>query len=140
MSGFEIVGVILGSLPLVIEGCKIASPYLERTAFWFKFRTSFPDMLKDLEEALYQSRQNVKWLLAPLSLDGQTLEHILKDVAPANGSWCDPEFQGRLRERLGHSDFVFLLSKFERVWEIVQVLRGLLVPIEDGKVRSFFLF
>lgn len=49
MSGFEIIGVVLGTFPLLISGAKGIRRVVEGTEQSWKFNTEFEDFIEDVE-------------------------------------------------------------------------------------------
>ncbi|KAL6353689.1 hypothetical protein LRP88_13002 [Fusarium phalaenopsidis] len=130
MSRFEVAGVVLGALPLLMGGAKLFKSHLEKCSVWWKFRETFEGMVGSIEDQMIAYRQNVKFLLRPLALSAKTEFSLLNDRPPS--LWYDTTTQATLRERIGHDEFAWLISKFRRLDEIVQEVSSLL-PIRDGK-------
>jgi hypothetical protein len=133
MSGFEIAGVVLGALPLLLEGAKISKSYFERCRGWWYFRNTFEEMINSIEDGLIAHRQNMELLLQPLNLDAMTESRLLGD-GPLSPDWHDPGIQASLRTRIGHEHFPWMIGKLRRLDEIIESVSSVL-PIRNGKVR-----
>lgn len=133
MSGFEIAGVVLGALPLLLEGAKFSKSYFERCRGWWYFRNTFEQMISSIEDGMIAHRQNMELLLQPLDLDAVTESGLLSD-GPLSPGWHDPHIQASLRMRVGHEHFPWLIGKFRRLDEIIRMVSSVL-PIRNAKVR-----
>ncbi|KAH8424890.1 uncharacterized protein LDX57_002635 [Aspergillus melleus] len=130
MSGFEVVGVILGVLPLVLKAGK--ELYLGGGLLkdWWRYEQTFNDFINDIDYEYYRLEALVRTLLNPLPIPDDRIELLLQ----ANGEcWMDSTLQQELRERLGDNYIRFMQTledlKFV-VFEMIEIL-----PIEDGKVN-----
>ncbi|KAK4193991.1 hypothetical protein QBC40DRAFT_189235 [Triangularia verruculosa] len=113
MSGIEVVGLVLGAFPLIIEGGKLLRSYLEKTEFWLKFASRFPAMVASIEDEMVLFRQNLELVLRPLALDTDTEAKLLDDSRLTE--WEDPILQSLLRSRIGHDKFPWFMEKLCRM-------------------------
>ncbi|KAF3804198.1 hypothetical protein GCG54_00000548 [Colletotrichum gloeosporioides] len=123
MAGLEVVGVVLGAIPLLIEAGKQA----ERLEFYWMFRDKFPPLLRSIHDQMMAYRQNIKFLLGPLNLD-LDLTASLVDFPERSGMWRNPKFRQVLYGRFGNDEYElnWLIQRTERINEIIQDLAGIL--------------
>jgi hypothetical protein len=133
MSGFEIVGVVLGGLPLVIEATKGLESYLKGIKVAWLFRRHFKEFVRAimLEEIFFI--QNLDLLLLPLDLSDRERQS-LKDSQTSN-FWHHPDVADKIRQH--HKDSlsicVHLLRELDgSLAELYKIL-----PIKDGKASVF---
>jgi hypothetical protein len=131
MSGFEIAGAVLASLPILIEAGKGLSPMLGKPMLW-RFRAAFTKMLGCIEDELVAFRQTVRFLLQPLHLDAAT-EQSLLSTTTRSSLWKDSKLQSALEARIGTDDYGWFMAKLHLLDGIVLKLIAIL-PITDGKV------
>lgn len=126
MSGLEIVGIILGILPVLEKAAK-ASKVAEKVSFFRSFRSKFNDFLASILAALISYRQNIKFLLGPLGLEPEVVAELV-DGPDKLGTWADPGFQSRLKSRFGDDEKLFgwLIGQLIEVKTIIDDLNTLL--------------
>jgi hypothetical protein len=132
MSGFEIVGVVLGALPLVIEAAKGLESYLNGIKAAWLFRRHFKEFIRaiTIEEIFFI--QNLDLLLAPLDLSDRERQS-LKDSQTSN-LWHHPDILDKIRQH--HKEALPVCTRLLR--ELDDSLNELykVLPIKNGKVSS----
>ena len=116
MSGFEIVGVILGLVPIVtgsIEHCRSRNDMRDLRQLERSFKTQRNIFENTIEE-----------LLSPLLTDVQ-LARLLED--PNNTSWQDTNLSAKLEEHLG-GDYQSFKEIVEDVKMMIHELQNILKP------------
>src|SRR5438477_525694 len=116
MSGFEVAGAVLGSLPLIISALEHYSDGV-RLKIWRTIRAQLMwlqvSAIKNMQkyEAVFEYlhasfvtslaiyRNSCEELLSPLALPDSKLYDLLEKTD--GGSWEDPELNTSLRNRLG---------------------------------------
>lgn len=98
MSGFEVVGVVLGAIPLVISGLE----HYAHGAATLKAMHDYEDVIDTLSTSLTTSftiyRSSCEELLGPLML----ADNVLTDLLESRGNnWSDKAICEALIERLG---------------------------------------
>ncbi|KAF4628215.1 hypothetical protein G7Y89_g9938 [Cudoniella acicularis] len=130
MTGFEIVGVVLGVLPLIIQAAESYREGFEPFSKWHRFRCEFRAFINDvdLEKQLFDAM--VERLLQPTDLSVEKKQDLLtgKDV----DGWREPQVQNALSQRLGKSwdACLFLL---EAIGEDIIKLEAMM-SLKDGSV------
>ncbi|RSL50188.1 hypothetical protein CEP54_012056 [Fusarium duplospermum] len=129
MSGFEIVGIVLGGLPLLYEGVKAAQFYSEGLGRWWEFRTDFESFVRAIEFEEVIFGQNLDMLLGALVLsDG---EHRTLRRPNTSNLWHHPDIVSKLQLHLGEAlpYFIKMLTELDRD---INELRAIL-PIQNGE-------
>ncbi|KAK8112802.1 hypothetical protein PG984_013328 [Apiospora sp. TS-2023a] len=134
MSGFEIAGLVLGALPLAIEGAKALKTLRERAGFWWEFKTSFNEFLDNLQSQSIFYSQILDYLLEPFRRHHGSLIHTLMDD-PHSPLWKDREFNDMLKDRFGAKYYHWLEQKLQSLGFDVDSLRKLL-PTQAIRVSS----
>jgi hypothetical protein len=120
MSGFEVIGVVLGVWPLVVNALSLYKE-VKNSPRW-----DLLDQELRTEKIIYV--EFVGHLLAPDLLDGDSLELINQKTANF-ARWEDKELHSRLAERLG-------IEKSSLVLTTVQEMERLLVDLNESLTRK----
>ncbi|KAF1985809.1 hypothetical protein K402DRAFT_454804 [Aulographum hederae CBS 113979] len=114
MSGFEIAGVVLGSIPLIIsaldhyaEGVAVMKNMKEYECVFSDIQTSFVASVAIFQNSCYQ-------LLGPLNLSDQQMSDLL--LQRSTEAWEAPSLQNDLEKRLGphYKIYSSLVGKLNR--------------------------
>ncbi|KAF9874982.1 hypothetical protein CkaCkLH20_07676 [Colletotrichum karsti] len=127
MSGFEVVGVVLGLLPILGKAVKYAEPL----KFHWAFRDRLPKLLASIEDDMMDFRQNIEFLLGPLGLDPEVEASLMNDPDTSQ-NWNDPHVLSLLRYRFGHDQakFDWFDRKIRRLRQIIEDLTALLTKFD----------
>ncbi|KAG9231768.1 hypothetical protein BJ875DRAFT_468556 [Amylocarpus encephaloides] len=131
MSGFEVVGVMLGGLPLIISTAeryrKGSEPFLK----WRRFRTEFRTFINnvDLEKQMFDAIANR--LLQQTDLPAERKDALLTGHEP--DGWYQTEVQESFKRRLAASYDVFLYL-LEAIGEDYIQLEAMM-SLKDGSVE-----
>ena len=101
MSGFEIVGVVLGGLPLAIKTAENYKQGLEPLVKWHRYKLEFRTFVHDVDIETQMFEALVDRLLRYTDLSVEQKEMLLKGQDP--DGWCHAETVKALRQRLGNS-------------------------------------
>lgn len=127
MSGFEVVGVILGAYPLLITAVEV---YNETRSG--KGAQRLVRNLKT-EEAIFNNF--VHHLLAPPVISEAELTRLTKSAGPDVDLWKDAALQSKLEVRLGHENACIVVDILHEINELLRVLRDELTVSDQGMVR-----
>jgi hypothetical protein len=132
MSGFEIVGIVLGGLPLIISVAKDYKEGFEPILQWHHFRREFRVFINnvDLENQMFDCL--VGRLLEYTDLSSQEKDNLLLEADPDR--WCQPDIENSLKRRLGDSCAV-CLQQLEAIRDDFVKLQSIM-SLKDGSVRS----
>lgn len=125
MSGFEVIGVVLGIYPIVVTAWEAFS--------LTKGDKGVQQMIRRLkiEETVY--REHVKHILGPNASEAQRCQ-LMATTNPANlDAWRDAALQSNLRDRYGY-------EKADLLLKILQDLSNLLESMKNelpGAGRAF---
>ena len=101
MSGFEVIGVVLGAIPLIISGLEHWRDIAKVGGYYRRIREEHQRCLHDVR--LYQIlyKRNLKELLLPIVDDPDDVPLLVSD--PTSDSWKNKTLESRLEERLQES-------------------------------------
>lgn len=130
MSGFEVVGIVLGGLPLIIKVAKDYREGFEPILKWHHFRREFRVFINnvDLEYQLFACL--TERLLEYTNLSSQDKEDLL--VENNLERWCHPDVKDVLIRRLGNS-YAVCLQQLEAIHEDLLKLQSIM-SLKDGSV------
>ena len=101
MSGFEIIGVVLGGLPLVIKAAEDYKKGLEPLVKWRKYKFEFRRFVNDVDIEKQGFDALVDRLLQYTDLSTEQKQKLL--TGQYQDGWCHAEVDTALRRRLGNS-------------------------------------
>ncbi|KAF2490602.1 hypothetical protein BU16DRAFT_518033 [Lophium mytilinum] len=108
MSGFEIAGAVLGSIPLIISALEHYADGVATIKSMKKYEGVFDDLHVSLITSLSIYRNSCEELLGPLALPDSQLYELLEKID--GSAWEDVGLSERLRERLGSNYLPFRTS------------------------------
>jgi hypothetical protein len=135
MSGFEIAGIVLGALPLIIcafENLQDAATKLNRLV---EFQSEYNKTWGEIEDEELMYRLQLHKLLTPLVRDGVLTKLELEDLLLDTSAdmWKEPDLMAALKQRLGESYHRYLAN----LDEIQQLAWQILYPlIENSTFRQ----
>ncbi|KAI0553066.1 hypothetical protein F4679DRAFT_591275 [Xylaria curta] len=117
MSGLEIVGVVLGAFPLLIEAFEKYEEVSRRYGFWRRIRPEYRKCTHDLKYHSDVFRMNLRQLLLPQLVDDDIIEKMISD--PGGLEWKVPEMADMLRARLqkSHSMYLEIMNRFQETMD-----------------------
>jgi hypothetical protein len=131
MSGLEIAGIVLGSLPLIISAVEHYATLARTVRSAVKYKTELKILKHDLDAECIIFLDTLERVLDGL-VPARQFEELLKN--PASALWQDATLNQHLRDRLGRSYSVFSHS----VNEMNAVIREFMnrLDLDDqGKVQ-----
>ena len=127
MSGFEIVGIILGAYPLIVTALDVY-----KASKGGKGAESFARHLKT-EELIF--RDFVHSLVAP-GVSTMVLRRLERSNPPDLAIWKDRAIQAGMRDRLGTDKAENVVEILEEIQQLLNLLQQELAPITHGIVRQ----
>ena len=119
MSGLEVVGLLLGTFPLIISALEHYENMHRAIGLLTRFESEYRKTVDDVKDEQLLLRLSLEELLLPLtkgvSLESGDLEALISD--PTGPGWKDEDVVGALKERLG--------TTYERFMEIASSLHAL---------------
>jgi hypothetical protein len=131
MSGFEVIGLVLGLWPLVEDALRLYKA-VKNSAGW-----NLLDQELRTEKIIYI--EFVGYLLTPDLLDGDSLE-LINQKAANFARWEDKELHSRLAERLGVEKSSLVLTTVQEMERLLVDLNERLTRKEDPLVSFLFSF
>ena len=131
MSGFEVAGVVLGSLPLVISAIEHYATLVQTIKRSIKYEIELKSLKHDLDAESLIFLDTLERVLDGL-IPASQLEEQLND--PASPLWQDDSLNERLRGRLGRSYSVFTDTVKDMNATIQEIIQRLDLD-GQGKVR-----
>ena len=103
MSGLEIVGVVLGALPLIISAFEHSQSLAKKWNLLANFNSENLKVWNDVKDEELMYRLQLQTLLAPLVRDGDMTKDRLETLllSPRSDVWKDADLDAALRKRLG---------------------------------------
>lgn len=98
MSGFEIVGVVLGALPLIVSGIEGCSEGLSAARRLFNPRRELRNLRRDIRTELQMFENNTLLLLHRIATESE-VESLIRE--PTADLWKTPNFEKQMRILLG---------------------------------------
>jgi hypothetical protein len=131
MSGFEVTGVVLGSIPLVISALEHYAQGVSSIKRMIKYRWELKELIIALQTQYGIYRNTCEQLLDGL-VSAPMLEELVKDSD--SPLWQDPSLNEKLRERLNTSydNYLMLLKSLDAT---IEEFKRRLDLGKDGKVR-----
>lgn len=117
MSGIEIVGLILGAVPLVISAMEHFEDAKRAVGTFHKIRRAHKRDLGKLKDCQLKFKLNMKELLLPLLADDLVtrIEYEQLLVSPGGSGWREEHVDEALAQRLGecHERYIEILQEME---------------------------
>ncbi|KAH6656493.1 hypothetical protein BKA67DRAFT_687931 [Truncatella angustata] len=131
MSGLELVGIILGGIPLVISALEHYKEGLRSVQIWRKYGRELSSLVRQL-----QLQQNIltnvfETLLEDLGL-GSKVDIMVKE--PFGRLWQDREIKNKLSQRL-YRDYGLFEDTVKNMAEAIEEVKRKLGLDADGKVK-----
>jgi hypothetical protein len=114
MSGVEVAGVVLGTLPILISALEKYRDALDPTVSFIKWKGVLPLLLQQLR-VQHVRYQEVQRLILYTVASHEQVDNLIAN--PGGPLWQDPDFEPRLRTTLGlaYPAFVETISTLEEV-------------------------
>ncbi|RPA85648.1 hypothetical protein BJ508DRAFT_411662 [Ascobolus immersus RN42] len=130
MSGFEVAGLILGGIPLLLEALDRYKELYRGTKSWLRFRSSFRKYHQEVTIQLTSFSENLEELLESIVCSDYELQLLLDN--PGGSPWEDPRIEDKLRQLLPRS-YESYMSLIADVNEIIAKIEDDLEMV-DGKI------
>jgi hypothetical protein len=133
MSGFDVAGIILGSIPLLISGLEHYSKGVSTIKNMKAYESVLEMMIADFTTSSVIYRNSCEELLSPLMLPDVKFYELLND--PKSKAWDSDELGKELRNRLGDS-YEPYKSAVEKLNKRIDLLRRKLDLNDDMQVSA----
>lgn len=130
MSGIEIAGLVLGSIPLVISGLEHYAEGVSTIKVMFNYPSEFKSLGRRLrvEQGIFR---NIIELLLHDCVGDRLLTELLENIG--GKSWSDPDVEKALRRKL-QASYALYLEAVESLNKTLIEFKERLKLNEDGKV------
>ncbi|RYP78485.1 hypothetical protein DL771_000438 [Monosporascus sp. 5C6A] len=124
MSGFEIVGVILGSFPIIYEVGKETKGFYRNAKTWWRFEREFEDFIAAIDREYINFSQNLEILLTPLDIPGEDREALQNGLD--SRLWNQSRIRAELRHRIQDRYYEWFMRQLTEINDALGELHGLL--------------
>ncbi|GAB1314685.1 hypothetical protein MFIFM68171_04895 [Madurella fahalii] len=131
MSGFEVAGVVLGSLPIIVSALQLYSQGVKTLHNWRFYQRELKSLIRQLDTERVKLENVLDKLLIGIADQGQ-IEEMIRD--PFGHLWREPHIHKRVRQRLWRSIEVFEATVRD-MQEAVDDIRTKLDIGLDGKAE-----
>lgn len=131
MSGIEIVGLVLGSFPIILNCLDYYQEGLEPLEEWWHFRAHFIDFVDAIKHQMMRYNESIESLLDPIMPNDESIDRLVGDAK--DPLWTSPDLAKRLEQRLAgeHGRFLRIMQRMEKEIKGLKKILG----IKDGNVR-----
>lgn len=137
MSGIEVAGLVLGSIPLLISALEHYADGVSTIQRWRKYDQERKSLIRQLKTQSMRM-QNVCELLITGLVPPSLVDSMIKD--PAGSFWRSENFQRKLRARLCDSLDVFEATVVEMRDAILEMRKRLGLSLESQVSSSHFCY
>jgi hypothetical protein len=127
MSGIEVVGIVLGALPLAISLFRSYEDLAAAKNRLRDFEKLYRNVLRDLEHEELIFRLIIETLVRPLvndeMIDKDDLDRIINNTD--DSSWADQDISEALRQRLGDVHMPFVQVVEDTKQQCMQLLKSI---------------
>lgn len=107
MSGIEVAGLVLGAIPLVLEGLKQWRTTAEVLGHYRGIRREHRKCIYNVEYHSLVYKRNVEELVRPILDDPDDIADLIEQ--PGSDAWADAALEERLRSRLHESHDLYMV-------------------------------
>lgn len=138
MSGIEIVGIILGALPLVIKGCAWYYEGVQPMKDYCKYGPALKALETRLSIQAVVYQDNIKRLLISSEVTAEEVHVLFNNIEPwkFTEAWQSGHLAEKLRNKLGPQDFSTFLSAVTQIDILMTKLMDKLKLDSKGKVSQ----
>jgi Tfp pilus assembly protein PilO len=136
MSGIEVVGLVLGAVPLVISALEHYAEGVETIRRAVRYKKELTDLVHDLQAEYLIYQDTTEWLLRSLVTESE-LQHLLEDLDqyPHCARWKDQELEQSLEKQLGRS-YDLYLKTVEDMNDVMKQFKARLDLSKEGTVST----
>jgi hypothetical protein len=128
MSGIEVVGIVLGALPLAISLFRSYEDLAAAKDRLRDFEKLYRNVLRDLEHEELLFRLIIETLIRPLvndeMIDKNDLDRIINQTDDVDSRWGDHDVNEALRQRLGDVHVPFVQVVEDTKQQCMQLLKS----------------
>ena len=129
MSGLEIAGAVLGSIPLVISAIEHYANGISTARRYLKYQTEMEDLLRKIRTEQKLFKNTIETLLNGIASDER-----MSDIVAGGNFWQEPDIELKLKDRLRDAYDIYL-DNVCGMEASLQRFREKLALDQAGKVR-----
>lgn len=133
MSGIEVAGIALAVFPILVDGLVHFVDGVQTIKHWRRYRIRLQDYADRLRSQKVYYEDTLEGLLEGLVQSEDELADLL--AQPRGISWKKPEYETKLRQRLGRSRETYLRTSDKMVNALEAMCEALGVD-SSGRVRT----
>lgn len=137
MTGIEVTGLVLGAIPLLVEGFKIYANSVSTVDRYRKYKNNLQDLRRELDSEYVTYQNTCEQLLDGLVEDPNQKADLLE--SPGGVGWKDKKLEEKLQKRLARS-YDSYIEIMEDMKDSVEKIKALLKLGPDGKVNMHVVF
>jgi len=120
MSGIEIAGLVLGCLPLIIQGIESYNEGLDPIKSFMRWERELPQFIRKLRNQHVHYAQSIRILLEPITSEVE-LSEMLADPGASKRLWQSQDMAHKLQERLQESYQAYqgTIADVERITKLI---------------------
>lgn len=130
MSGLEIAGVVLGSIPLIISALEHYADGVRTIRRWGRYKYELKSLLGELRTEQTLFRNTTEMLLDGMT-DSKLFEQLLN--SPGGDLWHDPTLERKLMDRL-HTSYDTYMDRLRDMADVIGGFQDRLGIDNTGKV------
>ena len=132
MSGFEVAGIVLGALPIIVSGLKFYLHGASTIREWRRYKRPLQQLVTELETSHVIFQNVLEKLLLGIAADDQ-IDNMIKD--PFGPAWKQPAIHHKVREKLWRNPQVFEDTVQDMGAAVAEMRESLQIDV-DGKVSG----
>ncbi|KAH9860258.1 hypothetical protein IAQ61_012043 [Plenodomus lingam] len=120
MSGVEVAGLVLGCLPLIIQGIESYNEGLDPIKSFMRWEQQLPQFIRKLRTQHVHYALSIRYLLEPITSEVE-LDEMLADPGSSQQLWKSKEMALRLQDRLQESYQAYhnTITDIERITKLI---------------------
>ncbi|KAI8940840.1 hypothetical protein NX059_002101 [Plenodomus lindquistii] len=120
MSGIEVAGLVLGCLPLIIQGIESYNEGLDPIKSFMRWEQQLPQFIRKLRTQHVHYALSIRYLLEPITSEVE-LSEMLADPGSSQQLWKSKDMAMRLQDRLQESYQAYhsTITDIERITKLI---------------------
>ena len=138
MSGFEVAGITLALFPILVDGMVRFVDGVHTIKYWRRYRVRLQEYADIIGTQRVYYQDTLEELLTGIVQSEDEIKDLMTE--PRGAIWKKPEYEDKLRQRLGRSHAVYMNMSDKVVNALYSMCEKLGID-SSGKVgtKSYFL-
>lgn len=133
MSGFEVVGVVLGAIPLLISAIEKYKATSRTLKFYQQKETLVNELIRSLKEQEFFIKADFSLTLKATSIDQKNFENLLKNPTPKG--FNDPDLLEEIKDSLGDGFDPYMAALVRCQVKLMEIAKKLIGLASNDQVR-----